>query len=280
LIKLSDSEMSEMVEIIRRESGIDYSIEKKYLFETRLNRRLRDLDIDSYTEYLKLVNEGRNNGEEQKYLVNAATTNETSFFRNPEQIETLLKVILPQIVETKRQNGEKGEKTIKIWSAASSSGEEIYTIAMAITEKFHIPPSLKLELFGSDINELMLEKARKGLYSRHALRNTPDDYVKKYFMKIGDDYELKLNRIPPITFKQINLTQLTKHPELRNFDVVFCANVLIYFSKEARINVVEDIYKAMSSPGYFFTGHAETLHNISKDFKLVDANGIPTYKKN
>lgn len=280
MIKLSDSEMSEMVEIIRRESGIDYSIEKKYLFETRLNRRLKDLGIESYTEYLKVVKEGRNNGEEQKYLVNAATTNETSFFRNPEQIETLVKVLLPQIVEAKRQSDDKGEKTIKIWSAASSSGEEIYTIAMAITEKFHLPPSWKLELFASDINELMVEKASKGIYSKHALRNTPEDYANKYFTKNGDDYELKLNRIPTVIFKQINLTQQRKNPELRNFDVVFCANVLIYFSREARIKVVEDIYKAMSSPGYFFTGHAETLHNISKDFKLVDANGIPTYKKN
>jgi chemotaxis protein methyltransferase CheR len=280
MIKLSDKEMSAMAEIIRRESGIDYSIEKKYLFETRLNRRMKELGIESYTEYLELVTAEGKDISELKYLINAATTNETSFFRNPEQIETLIGVILPEIVEEKRNKGNKGVKTIKIWSAASSSGEEIYTIAMAITEKFNLPAGWKLELFASDINETMLEKARQGFYSRHALRNTPDEYTEKYFTKTGDDYQLKLDRIPVVNFRRVNLTRQRSNPKLKEFDVVFCANVLIYFSMEARIKAIADISRAMSSQGYFFTGHAETLHNISKDFRLVNARGLPVYKKN
>ena len=276
MVKLTDEELEVMAKVINRECGILYDSAKKYLFETRLHERLHALKLPSYKEYLPFIDGPGSSKTEIEHFINAVTTNETSFFRNTDQINAMKNILLPEIIKTKTAGGPKN---IKIWSAASSSGEEIYTIAMILTHTGAIPKGFQLGLYASDINTEVLAMAETGLYSKHSLRNVPEEYRSKYFENHSDSFRLKKEILPKVKFERINLVNPKLPPEYDNFDVVFCANILIYFGIDAKKKTVDGIEKKMTNNGYFFTGHSETLHNVSKNFKLVNANGIPVYQK-
>ncbi|MDH5541541.1 MAG: protein-glutamate O-methyltransferase CheR [Nitrospinota bacterium] len=276
MIKLTDEELAVMSKVINRECGILYDSAKKYLFEARLQERLYDLRLSSFTEYLPLIDGPKSSKTEIEHFINAVTTNETSFFRNVAQIDALVNILLPEILRVKKTSGNN---KVKIWSAASSSGEEIYTIAMILARKNAIPKGISLELYASDINTEVLAMAEAGNYSKHSLRNMPPEYRENFFENHTDWYKLKKEKLPKVRFDRINLLN-PKYPQgYDNFDVVFCANILIYFGIETKRKVVDGISKIMGDNSYFFTGHSETLHNVSKNFKLVNANGIPVYQK-
>lgn len=271
--EVTEEEFDKLIEIIHAETGIYYTFKKKYLIENRLQRRLEELKLTSFTQYIEQL-KGAN---EMQILLNSITTNETSFFRNPLQLLSFTNIILPEVI---RNNRDNNRKKIRIWCSASSSGEEIYTFAMVMAESRLVPPKWEVELIASDINDEMLEYARKGIYRKHTLRNTSEEYRKKYFKATGEDeFHIKQNLLPPVRFEKINLMKQRIFPILKDFDIVLCCNVLIYFSDKAKIKVIADIYGSMNDPGFLYIGHSESLRNISKDFKLINAKGIPVYKK-
>lgn len=257
--------------------GIYFQDNKKYLLESRLQKRIAFLGLDSFDSYLDYIKYNPNRQSELRYLYEAITINETFFFRNQPQLDALVTSIIPELSNS---TAKFNKNKIRIWSAASSSGEEAYSIAIVLTElikpKF---PNLEFEIIGTDINHAMIESARKGVYREYSIRNTPAYYLKKYFRAFGSTYELDPNIRNMVSFKVLNLYDDLSMKAMINFDIIYCANVLIYFDVKSKMKVVSHLYNSLYKGGYLFIGYSETLHGISKAFKLVSYPKTIGYKK-
>lgn len=276
-IPLSDKSFENWRKYINDVCGIFFQDNKKYLMESRLQKRISFLGLDSFDAYLDYVKYHPNKANEQRYLYEAITINETFFFRNQPQLDALVSTVVPEL----SKNPNKFNKNkIRIWSAASSSGEEAYSIAMTLTDlvkpRF---PNLEFEIVGTDINQAMIETAKKGQYRDYSIRNTPPYYLKKYFKAAGNTYEVDQNIKNMVSFKLLNLYDDLAMKAMLNFDIIFCANVLIYFDVKSKIKVVSHLYNSLYKGGYLFIGYSETLHGISKAFKLVSYPKTIGYKK-
>lgn len=274
--ELSVEAFSELRKYIYNLCGIYFPDNKKYFLESRLQKRIRFLKLDSFEKYMDFLKYNPNKNSEIKYLVEAITINETFFFRNQPQLDALVSGVIPGIVASRPKFNNK----IKIWSAAASSGEEAYSTAIILTElvkpKF---PYLDFEIVGTDINHAVIETASNGIYKNYSIRNTPIYYLKKYFKNNNNSYEIDPQIKKMVTFKYLNLYDDAAMRTYMNFDVIFCANVLIYFDVASKIRVVSNLYNSLNKNGYLFIGYAETLQGISKAFKLVSYPKTIGYKK-
>ena len=272
--KLSDETFELLRSHIYEKLGIWFTDKKKYLLEGRLAKRLQILNLPSFEAYVQLLKYGRNKDEEFPHLCNAVTINETFFFRNNPQLDALERSVIPAIRK------DAGDHTIRIWSAASSSGEEPYTIVMLFLEKI-MPkyPGLKIEVIGTDISSAVLDAAKRGEYSQYALRNIPDVYLKKYFVPQGERFLLKELVKQYVRFEFLNLVDRQQMKSMRNFDIVFCCNVLMYLDQKAKIQVVGDLYNSLNRNGILFIGFSELLHGISTAFKVVSFPQTTGYRK-
>jgi len=264
-IPLTDRELKKYQELIYEWAGIHMSDAKRALISGRLLKRLRFYHLNSYQEYIDLILRPENK-EEKQIMINLLTTNETYFFRESQHLDYLRDHILPNI---------KSNEIFRVWSAASSSGQEAYSIAMILEEA---GLNGRWEILGTDINETVLEKARKAIYPLEASEKIPEKLLKKYCLRgINAEYgnftvtdELKKN----IRFLKMNLNEA--FPNIGLFDVVFLRNVMIYFDVDTKISVIKKIYNVIKPQGYLILGHSENLNNINKNFKTM----IPTvYKK-
>lgn len=275
-IKLSNEGFQKWRGYIYDLCGIYFQDNKKYLLESRLLKRIRFLKLNSYDEYYNYL-KFRSNGNELKYLYEVITINETYFFRNQPQLDALVKFIIPDILNTP---GRLNKNKIRIWSAASSSGEEAYSIAIMFNElikpKF---PNVQLEIVGTDINYSVVETARKGIFKEYSIRNAPAYFLKKYFRKEENSYILNPEIKSMVKFNTLNLSDSNGMRMMRSFDVIFCANVLIYFDLKSKIKVVTNLYDSLNKNGYLFIGYSETLHGVSKAFKLMSYPKTIGYKK-
>ncbi|MCK5077832.1 MAG: protein-glutamate O-methyltransferase CheR [Calditrichia bacterium] len=275
--ELSEVDFKEIREFIYSKCGIYFADNKKYLLENRLNSRLDDLKQKTFAEYIKFLKFNPAGRNELNKLFDAITINETSFFRNLPQINAFADSVTPEIF-----NRIKGNPlaSFKIWSAASSSGEEPYTLAMILYEKFrHHLDKVKVEIIGTDISEEIVQKSREAIYSDYSMRNIDAAYLKKYFEHNGNKYHLKNEIKQMVKFGHINLLDKFKMSGYKGFDVIFCRNVLIYFDSKAKTQVVNSLYDSLKPGGYLFIGHSESLHGISRAFKLVHFVKAMGYKK-
>lgn len=274
--KLSPQSFTEWRSFIYDLCGIYFQDNKKYLLESRLQKRIKHLKIDNFEDYLRFLKTNPRREEEKKQLFEAITINETYFFRNQPQLDALVANIVPELLKTKPGSFQK----IRIWSAASSSGEEAYSIAMMLNEMI-LPkfPHLKVEIVGTDINYAVVETAKKGIFKEYSIRNTPPIYLKKYFKKVDNTYVIDPKIKKMVSFKILNLYDDSGMRMMGKSDVVYCANVLIYFDLQSKIKVVNNLYNNLNQNGYLFIGYSETLHGISKAFKLVSFPKTIGYKK-
>jgi len=274
---LSEKSFEEWRKYIYENCGILFQENKKYLLESRLQKRVSHLGFSTFDEYFDLLRFTSGGKDEMKYLYEAITINETFFFRNQPQLDALVTTILPQMIQAKLR---LGKTKIRIWSAASSSGEEVYSVAISIMDmlkpKF---PTLELEVVGTDISAAVVDTARKGVYKEYSIRNTSAYYLKKYFKKIDTGFEIDPNIKKLASFKVMNLYDDFSMRTMTNFDIIFCANVLIYFDLLSKTKVVANLYNSLNKSGYLFIGYSETLHNISKAFKLVSFPKTIGYQK-
>lgn len=263
---------------IYENSGIYFQDTKKYFLESRLLRRMNFLGIKTFEEYFDLLRYGTNGNEEKKFFYEAITINETFFFRNQPQLDALAQQIFPELISSKQS---LGKNKIRIWSAASSSGEEAYSIAMTFQDLIKPRyPNFELEIIGTDINNAVIEIAKSAQYRDYAIRNTPPYYLKKYFKNVeGGLYEVSPEIKKMASFKVMNLYDDSAMKMMNFFDVIFCANVLIYFDTASKIKVVSNLYNSLNRGGYLFIGYSETLHGISKAFKLISFPNTVGYKK-
>jgi chemotaxis protein methyltransferase CheR len=275
--KLSDETFVMLREFIYGKTGIYFPVKKKYLLEGRLGKRLQLLKLDNFEDYLQLLKYGLQRESEFEFLCNTVTINETSFFRNEAQINAFQQKLAMEVIEAKQK---LGIHTLRIWSAACSSGEEPYTLAMVYLE--HLKPrypNLQVEIVGTDINTAVLDMAQTAEYNQYAIRNTSEHYVNKYFDHCNGLYRLHTEVKELVQFEYLNLVDRQKMRHMTRFDFIFCANVLIYFDEKSKVQVIGDMYDSLNRSGYLFIGSSEMLHRITAAFKLVSMPKATAYKK-
>ncbi len=263
-------------DFIHEKAGIYFAENKMYLVQNRLEKRMAELDMKSVRDYFYHVKYDVSQKEFNRLMV-LMTTNETSFFRNEPQLLCFSDEVLPLIIETKMQS--KGLKRLRIWSAGCSTGEEPYTLAILIMERLPSLAGWNVEIIANDISEDVLAKARKGEYTGMTLRNVKPDILARYYTKNGDNYTVKPEVKALVKFSQINLNESRKLALMKNVDSIFCRNVMIYFSDDVKKQIVRGYFNALEPGGYFYIGHSETLHGISKAFKLVYFKNALVYQK-
>jgi len=251
-------EFDQFRDLIYRHAGISMSPQKRQLVEGRLKKRLRHHELKTYSDYLQLL-EQPHNASERQVMVDLLTTNETYFYREPSHFELLKKRILPAY----------RSQHLRVWSAASSSGEEAYTLAMILADVLGMG---QWEVMGSDISEMMLKKARDGLYPLDRARGLPVELLSKYCLK-GVRSQAGFLLIEPslrryVTFRKINLMQSL--PLEHQYDLVFLRNVLIYFDAPTTQQVVRRIIGAIKPGGYLFTSHVESLHGVTDELQIIE----------
>jgi chemotaxis protein methyltransferase CheR len=262
--------------IIYDKFGIHFSSSKKYLLSTRLSKLLRERNINDFDKYLNILNSGAS-GFELRKIADTVTINETFFFRAKEQLDVLEKTIVRDIIESK---AGFSKNIFKIWSAACSSGEESYTLAMIIKEKIQTQfPDVQFQIYGTDINSNVINKARAGVYHDYAMKDVPPQYMMKYFVKKGKEYHISEDIKKMVSFSMINLYDKEQMRLQKNFDLVICANVLIYFDINSKKTVLEHLYNSLNESGYLFVGYSESLFGVSDKFKMIHYPKAIVYKK-
>lgn len=267
---LSNSTFEELSRIIEERTGIHIPGTKRYLVENRLVRVLEEHNLKGYDEYLYLLKYSPN-GREYERLFDAITTNETFFFREPMQFNLFVDHIVPRAIEAKG-----GERSIRVWSSACSSGEEPYTISMLMRDK---RPDVSIDILGSDISNKVLAAAERAVYSSYSIRNVPEYYMARYFTAKGRDFVLDPAVRKTVRFRNFNLLTERASFDFMNLDVVFCRNVLIYFDIKTKQKVVSMLYDCLRPGGVLVIGSSESLHNVTRAFSPVTLDKVVLYEK-
>ena len=273
---LSDEMFDQMRSFIYDKTGIYFQDNKRYLLESRVGRRLSALKLPGFAAYYGELRKGSLNGE-LKDLVNAITINETFFFRNVPKFDILENELIPEIIE---RRAKEGKHNVRIWSAACSTGDEPYTIALIVKERLQRRyPNVRFEIVGTDINTEVLDKARAGIYGEYAVRHVPPAVMRKYFTEDGARFRLSPEICQMVRYHHVNLSDRAGMMRMRGVDLVLCANVLIYFDNQAKQRVVSSIYNNLNAGGYLLVGFSETLYGVSQSFQSVRFDKTIAYKK-
>lgn len=273
--KLTDDEFESLRNLIKDKCGIFFDQDSRYILEKRLAGRLKEYRFNSFKEYIFFLKYDKKKEEEFTFIYDVITTNETYFFREDYQLKALKEEIIPDIVSLKQN-----DKSIKIWSAGCSTGEEPYTIAMVISEIPDILNNYKVSIFGSDISQRCLKIAREAIYYSNSLRTTSELQKRKFFDEIEQGkWQVKQHIRELVSFGHLNLLDRTKMSILPTMDIIFCRNVLIYFDINSRKKVIESFYEKLIPGGFLLLGHAESLINISTDFVIKHYKNDMVYMK-
>lgn len=247
-------------------TGIDYTESKRYLLDTRVRHRARETNMDDGPNYLSFLKSSADNQVEIDLLIDQVSTHETSFFRHANQIKIFDKIITEVIAERRLT----GSKRLKIWSAACSTGEEPYTLAMVVREKLAGESGWDISVQGTDISSGSIAQARRGRFAERGVRNTPEPYLSKYFHRDPQDphfYTLSPDLANAVKFDAISLIDDSQTTSRRDFDIVFCRNVLIYFDDTAKKRVLEVLWQSLVPGGYLVLGPSDSLHGLSNSFQ-------------
>jgi chemotaxis protein methyltransferase CheR len=265
-------------ELVYQACGIYHSEEKLYLLSGACKRRMTHAKAKDPRQYLDLISSPATRVLELRELLNEITIGETCLFRSPPQLTALQNVILPELIATR---SKIGLRKLRVWSAGCSTGEEPYTLSMFLLEQSEkLLKGWTFEISATDLNDRSIETAKAGIYGNYALRNTSDLYKRKYFNPgDGDKLQVKDEVRARINFSRLNLSEDTKMLFMKGMDLVFCCNVLIYFDIPSKRKVVQHFFSSLQAPGYFFLGHAESLYQVSDQFRLVHLPGTTTYLK-
>ncbi|HEY1527540.1 MAG TPA: protein-glutamate O-methyltransferase CheR [Candidatus Angelobacter sp.] len=265
--EISEKEFLRLRNLVYEEAGLWLSQAKTALLVGRLAKRLRHHGLKSFKQYYDLV---INSPEERIQMLDALSTNETRFFREPQHFELLKSVILPKWTE-EAATGHRGRK-IRVLSAGCSTGQEPYSLAMVLLDRF---PGWEIEIIATDLSTRALEIARTGIWPATKVNEIPSSYLKAFMLKGFADQAGKVRAGPEIRsivrFFRMNLNE-PAYPLTGKFEMIFCRNVLIYFDQRGRERVVRRLASFLSPDGYLFLGHAESLHAMSDRLRSI----IPT----
>jgi chemotaxis protein methyltransferase CheR len=252
---------------LKERSGLDLSADKQYLVESRLLPLARRTGLGGIPDLVLKIKNG--DGRLANDVVEAMTTNETFFFRDKIPFDHLRDTILPALIQARA-----ARKSLRIWSAASSTGQEPYSIAMCVREMSAALAGWRIEIIATDLSQEVLEKSRAGIYSQFEVqRGLPIQLLVKYFTQSGDIWQLNADVRAMVQFRQLNLLQDFSH--LGTFDVIFCRNVLIYFDQDTKTMIFERMAKGLEADGTLLLGAAESVVGITDAFRpIVDRRGL------
>lgn len=259
---LTDSEYQEICSLVYQHTGIILNEEKRKLAYSRFSKRLKALKLTSFGEYCDIVRSG--DKQEMVNFQNAITTNLTSFFRESHHFEKLVNEVMPKILK-------KPSRKIRIWSAGCSTGEEPYSIAISILEKYPDIGNWDFKILATDLDSKVLETASRGLYKTQGLNTLDNPAIANSWFKKGqingESYAQVLPAVSQfVNFKQLNLMS-HPWPMKGTFDVIFCRNVVIYFDQETQKRLFSYFSKTQKIGDYLFIGHSETLKGFQTDYK-------------
>jgi len=272
---IGEAEFQKFREFFYRRTGIFFEDDKRYFVDKRLIERMHATGADSFRAYFVTLR-FETAGTELQTLVNLMTVNETYFFREEYQFQCLVRSILPEIA-ARRRPGDR----IRIWSMPSSSGEEPYSIAMYLLEYWADVANFDVEIIASDIDTRILASARRGLYAKRALQNLPLKLLTKYFRPTGkgDEYQIVDDLRESVEFTRVNLSDRSETRAYRDFDVVFCRNLLIYFDDVSRAEAAATFFDAMNPGAFICLGHSESMSRISALYKVRKFPEAIVYQK-
>lgn len=272
---LSRQTFNRLRDLVREHAGIDFPDEKRYLLESRVKPRLLAQEVPDFETYADRLEQG--DTREIARLVNAVTINETAFFRHPSQFEALEDTILPELV---RLHQQERSGPMRLWSAACSAGDEAYSLAILIRETIEPRhPRMDYEIVGTDIDTEVLEEARAGRYRKRSVRNVPPAYLRDYFDRSGEAFVVDPAIRDMVEFRPLNLTDAQDMRRMRNFDLIMCANVLIYFNETSKKDVLQGLYRSLRPGGYLFVGGSEALGGLDVPLEPVRHEGALAYRR-
>jgi chemotaxis protein methyltransferase CheR len=253
---------------LKDRSGLVLSSDKQYLVESRLLPVARRADFDSLGELVSALKRG-NADALMTAVVEAMMTNESLFFRDKTPFDYFRTTVMPALTAARR-----GVRSIRIWCAAASTGQEPYSLAMALKEMEHDLAGWRIDLVATDISNEVLEKARQGLYSQFEVqRGLPIQLLVKYFTQVGEAWQIAPEIRAMVKYRQLNL--LSDFSYLGTFDLIFCRNVLIYFDQATKADLLDRLAKMVASDGFLVLGAAETVVGLTDGFKVVgDKHGL------
>jgi len=270
-MNIAQADFDFVCELVRTQSGIELERGKEYLVEARLSTLINREKIDSISALvLRLKTDPT--GLLRRHVVEAMTTNETSFFRDLYPFEALKKQVLPNLIARRC-----GSKALSIWCGASSTGQEPYSIAMTLCESFPELANWRVTLIATDISTEMIERSRQGKYNQIEInRGLPARLQVKYFDKVGVEWQIKPRLRQMIDFREMNLAQ--KWPLMLPVDVIFLRNVLIYFNDAAKRQILSNIRQVLAPDGYLFLGCAETTLCLDDSYERIEMEKTSCYR--
>jgi len=287
---LTDAELKLLQTLVYQECGMHFDDRRTSFLQDRLQRRLKECQLDSFYSYYRLLISQPGKQELSRLLENL-TVNETSFFRNKAQLDLFQRDVMEDLLRRKQ---ERREYSLRIWSAGCSTGQEPYTLAMQVADALSyyflrnplrfeapvpkplVPAPWRVEILASDLNYSVLRAAQEGFYSEQQMLGVDYGYRLRYFDKVGDRYAVKKNVKELVHFDFHNLK--TEYLPQRN-DIIFCRNVMMYFDEAEQKRLVEKFYRCLNPQGYLFVGHAESLLGLTDKFQMVHRNNGTAYQR-
>lgn len=264
-------------DLVYEKTGLMFEDRKRSFIQGRIAGRLLETGTETPRDYYRYLRYSDPAGTEFQSLIEALTTNETYFFREFPQLQSFADEALPIIAEAKRS---RGEYSINVWSAACSTGDEPYTLAIILRECLDDFARWNLRVLATDIDTQVLQTARRAQYSARNVKDVPPAYLKKYFRLVnGEAYQVLPEVKSMITFEHLNLMDRPGMRKHRNFDFIFCRNALIYFNEVSCRQVLSSFYDALVPGGYIFLGHSESVGRISAAYEMVRLGETITYRR-
>jgi chemotaxis protein methyltransferase CheR len=268
----TDKDFSKIQKLVSQHTGIVLSEAKRDMVYSRLARRLRKLDLRNFKDYCHIV-ENETDAEELTHFTNAITTNLTSFFREPHHFQYLKTKLLPSLM---RRNAET--QRLRIWSAGCSTGEEPYSLAMAMRDVIPESSNWDIKILATDLDSNVLDTGSQGIYGEERVKGLDKSVLRKWFMRgkngMGGSVRVSPALQDIISFKQLNL--MNKWPMKGPFDFIFCRNVVIYFDKPTQSVLFDRYANLLIEDGHLFLGHSETMFKVCNRFELI---GNTIYRK-
>lgn len=271
---ISDEDFRKFREYFYRKTGIQFEESKRYYVDKRLVDRIEATNSESFRNYFMLLR-FEASGQELQTLVNLMTVNETYFFREEYQFQCLVNSLLNEIILRKRDRNP-----IRIWSIPSSSGEEAYSIVIYLLEYWPGIEKWDVEIISSDIDTDIINRARNGHYSSRSVHNLPERLLRKYFQPAIGGYQISDDLRQAVEFTRVNIMDAVDVKSYRNFDVIFCRNLLIYFDDVSRRQAADTFFDALNPGGFVCLGHSESMSRISSLFRVRKFPEAIVYQKN
>lgn len=269
---ISDSQLLRIRDYIFESSGLWFGDSKLPVLANRIKMRFKAMDMDDADRYLRII-ASPDDRAEFEILINSITTNETYFYRCESQMDSFRQIVLPRIVDKKIA---AGDRSLRIWSAGCSTGEEPYTLAVSIFETLQFHSIWDITVYATDISTEVLTRALEGKYGKRAVEKMPKDLLDKYFVLKDGVYYINNAVKKVVEFEYMNLTDAWFDS---GYDIIFCRNVLIYFRDDTKRDLLNKFHDSLKDDGFLFLGPTEMIRGLAEGFKMVSLKDAVAFQK-